>query len=185
VVPPSLPAAAPSSPTPSSARGRCTSWAPSCFPRVSSRPSMLGGAHSFGLVSPLATVVSTKPPVIWFAGTDLGRAWGQGSRTTEPGPPLQVCRQAATHPNHQLQRWFQHFYDTAVGRDLGDPHHLDTPTWEVIRQMLQMLRVGTRVHLGNVLTQKVHSTPITQQAEQSWLHTRREQMTCQSIFPEN
>jgi hypothetical protein len=40
-----------------------------------------------------------------------------------------------------------------------------------------------RTHL--VLMQKVHSTPITQQAEQSWLHTRREQMTCQSIFPEN
>jgi hypothetical protein len=37
----------------------------------------------------------------------------------------------------------------------------------------------------NVLTRNVHSTPITQQAEQSWLHTRREQMTCQSIFPEN
>jgi hypothetical protein len=37
----------------------------------------------------------------------------------------------------------------------------------------------------SVLAQKVHSTPITQQAEQSWLHTRREQMTCQSIFPEN
>jgi hypothetical protein len=36
-----------------------------------------------------------------------------------------------------------------------------------------------------LLTRKVHSTPITQQAEQSWLHTRREQMTCQSIFPEN
>jgi hypothetical protein len=40
-------------------------------------------------------------------------------------------------------------------------------------------------HDLQVLTQKVHSTPITQQAEQSWLHTRREQMTCQSIFPEN
>jgi hypothetical protein len=43
--------------------------------------------------------------------------------------------------------------------------------------------------LGNysrgLLTQKVHSTPNTQQAEQSWLHTRREQKTCQSIFPEN
>jgi hypothetical protein len=26
-----------------------------------------------------------------------------------------------------------------------------------------------------LLTRKVHSTPITQQAEQSWLHTRREQ----------
>jgi hypothetical protein len=39
--------------------------------------------------------------------------------------------------------------------------------------------------VGRVLAQKVHSTPITQQAEQSWLHTRREQMTCQSIFPEN
>jgi hypothetical protein len=37
----------------------------------------------------------------------------------------------------------------------------------------------------SVLTQKVHSTPNTQQAEQSWLHTRREQKTCQSIFPEN
>jgi hypothetical protein len=36
-----------------------------------------------------------------------------------------------------------------------------------------------------LLTQKVHSTPITQQAEQSWLHTRRERKTCQSIFPEN
>jgi hypothetical protein len=36
-----------------------------------------------------------------------------------------------------------------------------------------------------VLTQKVHSTPNTQQAEQSWLHTRREQKTCQSIFLEN
>jgi hypothetical protein len=36
-----------------------------------------------------------------------------------------------------------------------------------------------------LLAQKVHSTPITQQAEQSWLRTRREQMTCQSIFPEN
>jgi hypothetical protein len=38
---------------------------------------------------------------------------------------------------------------------------------------------------SRLLAQKVHSTPITQQAEQSWLHTRREQMTCQSIFPEN
>jgi hypothetical protein len=37
----------------------------------------------------------------------------------------------------------------------------------------------------HVLAQKVHLTPITQQAEQSWLRTRREQMTCQSIFPEN
>jgi hypothetical protein len=36
-----------------------------------------------------------------------------------------------------------------------------------------------------MLTLKTHSTPITQQAEQSWLHTRREQKTCQSIFPEN
>jgi hypothetical protein len=36
-----------------------------------------------------------------------------------------------------------------------------------------------------VLTRKVHSTPITQQAEQSWLHTRRERKTCQSIFSEN
>jgi hypothetical protein len=36
-----------------------------------------------------------------------------------------------------------------------------------------------------LLTRKVHSTPNTQQAEQSWLHTRREQKTCQSIFPEN
>jgi hypothetical protein len=36
-----------------------------------------------------------------------------------------------------------------------------------------------------LLTQKVHSTPNTQQAEQSWLHTRRERKTCQSIFPEN
>jgi hypothetical protein len=36
-----------------------------------------------------------------------------------------------------------------------------------------------------VLTRKVHSTPITQQAEQSWLHTRRERKTCQSIFPDN
>jgi hypothetical protein len=40
-------------------------------------------------------------------------------------------------------------------------------------------------HMLNLLTRKVHSTPITQQAEQSWLHTRKEQMTCQSIFPEN
>jgi hypothetical protein len=39
--------------------------------------------------------------------------------------------------------------------------------------------------MQQVLTRKVHSTPITQQAEQSWLHTRREQKTCQSIFPEN
>jgi hypothetical protein len=36
-----------------------------------------------------------------------------------------------------------------------------------------------------VLAQKVHSTPNTQQAERSWLHTRREQKTCQSIFLEN
>jgi hypothetical protein len=36
-----------------------------------------------------------------------------------------------------------------------------------------------------LLTRKVHSTSNTQQAEQSWLHTRREQKTCQSIFPEN
>jgi hypothetical protein len=36
-----------------------------------------------------------------------------------------------------------------------------------------------------VLTRKVHSTPITQQAEQSWLHTHRERKTCESIFPEN
>jgi hypothetical protein len=39
--------------------------------------------------------------------------------------------------------------------------------------------------VGRLLMQKVHSTPNTQQAEQSWLHTRREQKTCQSIFPEN
>jgi hypothetical protein len=36
-----------------------------------------------------------------------------------------------------------------------------------------------------LLTRKVHSTPITQQDEQSWLHTRRERKMCQSIFPEN
>jgi hypothetical protein len=44
---------------------------------------------------------------------------------------------------------------------------------------------GTPPAVVPLLTQKMHSTPITQQAEQSWLHTRREQMTCQSIFPEN
>jgi hypothetical protein len=33
---------------------------------------------------------------------------------------------------------------------------------------------GTLDFLKGVLTRKVHSTPITQQAEQSWLHTRRE-----------
>jgi hypothetical protein len=37
----------------------------------------------------------------------------------------------------------------------------------------------------SLLAQKVHSTPITQQAGQSWLRTRKKQMTCQSIFPEN
>jgi hypothetical protein len=42
-----------------------------------------------------------------------------------------------------------------------------------------------QARLFNLLAQKVHSTPITQQAERSWLHTRREQKTCQSIFPEN
>jgi hypothetical protein len=36
-----------------------------------------------------------------------------------------------------------------------------------------------------LLARKVHSTPNTQQAEQSWLHTRKERKTCQSIFPEN
>jgi hypothetical protein len=41
------------------------------------------------------------------------------------------------------------------------------------------------VGVGLVLTRKVHSTPNTQQAEQSWIHTRRERKTCQSIFPEN
>jgi hypothetical protein len=49
-------------------------------------------------------------------------------------------------------------------------------------------RSGGQWHVADgapVLTQKVHSTPNTQQAEQSWLHTRREQKTCQSIFPEN
>jgi hypothetical protein len=41
------------------------------------------------------------------------------------------------------------------------------------------------VGVGLVLTRKVHSTPNTQQAEQSWIHTRRERKTYQSIFPEN
>jgi hypothetical protein len=36
-----------------------------------------------------------------------------------------------------------------------------------------------------VLTQNLHLTPSTQQAEKSWLHTRRDHKTCQSIFPEN
>jgi hypothetical protein len=49
-----------------------------------------------------------------------------------------------------------------------------------------MPRVSTRMSSARkVLKQNVHSTPNTQQAEQSWLHTRREQKTCQSIFPEN
>jgi hypothetical protein len=44
---------------------------------------------------------------------------------------------------------------------------------------------GYVVSFTRLLTRKVHSTPNTQQAEQSWLHTRRERKTCQSIFPEN
>jgi hypothetical protein len=33
-----------------------------------------------------------------------------------------------------------------------------------------------------VLTQNQHLTPITQQAERSWLNTRAESKACQSIF---
>jgi hypothetical protein len=44
---------------------------------------------------------------------------------------------------------------------------------------------GASPQQGSLLTRKVHSTPNTQQAEQSWLHTRRERKTCQSIFSEN
>jgi hypothetical protein len=36
-----------------------------------------------------------------------------------------------------------------------------------------------------MLTQNLHLTPSTQQAEKSWLHTRRGHKTCQSIFPKN
>jgi hypothetical protein len=52
-------------------------------------------------------------------------------------------------------------------------------------QNRQFYRSFEQPEKSNLLTQNVHSTPITQQAEQSWLHTRRERMTCQSIFPEN
>jgi hypothetical protein len=40
-------------------------------------------------------------------------------------------------------------------------------------------------HVKSVLTQNLHLTPSTQQAEKSWIHTRRNHKTCQSIFPEN
>jgi hypothetical protein len=55
----------------------------------------------------------------------------------------------------------------------------------VLEEFVIAGKISIKEGTNSLLTRKVHSTPITQQAEQSWLHTRRERKTCQSIFPEN
>jgi hypothetical protein len=53
---------------------------------------------------------------------------------------------------------------------------------EVTLRNLELTSRLDVIYEENVLTRKVLSTPNTQQAEQSWLHTRKERKTCQSIF---
>ncbi|KAF8696905.1 hypothetical protein HU200_036547 [Digitaria exilis] len=52
-------------------------------------------------------------------------------------------------PTTSWQRWFHRTYGQPTGRDLGDTHHLDTPTWQMLVKMLSHFRASTWVHLGN------------------------------------
>jgi hypothetical protein len=90
-----------------------------------------------------------------------------------------------------LQEEIHHKMDTSRANFFWHGPHLKKKylmaKWELMATPKRAGRVGfteTRV-MNKLLTRKVHSTPNTQQAEQSWLHTRRERKTCQSIFSEN
>jgi hypothetical protein len=82
-------------------------------------------------------------------------------------------------------------YGAAAGMlngPVGRPGDQDANVDLMVQKMADVLQnqFGLKPKMqGQVLTRKVHSTPNTQQAEQSWLHTRRERKTCQSIFLEN
>ncbi|CAN6169230.1 unnamed protein product [Urochloa humidicola] len=52
-------------------------------------------------------------------------------------------------PTTNWQRWFHRLYGPQSGRDLGDHHHLDTPVWSSLLQLLPEFRRVTQVHLGN------------------------------------
>nr|CAB3463513.1 unnamed protein product [Digitaria exilis] len=48
-------------------------------------------------------------------------------------------------PTTSWQRWFHRTYGLPAGRDLGDTHHLDTPTWQMLLKMLSHFRASTRL----------------------------------------
>lgn len=47
------------------------------------------------------------------------------------------------------QHWFLRCYGPAAGRDLGDAHYLDTPTWSMLLQVLPDFRRCTRTIIGD------------------------------------
>lgn len=55
-------------------------------------------------------------------------------------------------PTTSWQSWFLRNYGTAAGRDLGDHHRHDSPTWSMMLQVLSEFRHLTRVHLVNGTT---------------------------------
>ncbi|CAO2199159.1 unnamed protein product [Urochloa humidicola] len=52
-------------------------------------------------------------------------------------------------PSTNWQRWFHRLYGQGAGRDLGDPHYLDTPVWKSLLTLLPQFRSCTKVHLGD------------------------------------
>ncbi|CAN6171822.1 unnamed protein product [Urochloa humidicola] len=52
-------------------------------------------------------------------------------------------------PTTSWQRWFHRMYGYTSQHDFGDPHHLDTPVWHSVLQLLPDFRAATSVHLGN------------------------------------
>lgn len=52
-------------------------------------------------------------------------------------------------PATSWQRWFCRMYGEGASRDLGAPHHMDTPVWKALLAVLPIFRRSTEVHVGD------------------------------------
>lgn len=52
-------------------------------------------------------------------------------------------------PTTGWQLWFHRMYGAGAGRDLGDPHYLDTPTWTFLLKVLPSFKECTYNLLGD------------------------------------
>lgn len=52
-------------------------------------------------------------------------------------------------PTTSWQAWFHRMYGQGADRNIGDPHHLDTPTWRCLLDGLPALRKATTMNIGD------------------------------------